>query len=67
MRFPGLTPPDKPKVIGQQVLTVDLAPSLLELCGAPPLEKIHGKSWAKLVEGPAMVLGTHGLCGRGTA
>lgn len=49
VRYPGLTPPDQPKTIEQQVLTVDMAPSLLELCGAPPLEDIHGKSWVKLV------------------
>jgi arylsulfatase A-like enzyme len=49
VRYPGLTPPDRPKVIEQQVLTVDLAPSLLELCGAPPLEKVHGASWVELV------------------
>jgi N-acetylglucosamine-6-sulfatase len=50
VRFPGLTPTTQPKVIEQQVLTVDLAPSLLELCGAPALEHIHGKSWKKLVQ-----------------
>lgn len=50
VRYPGLTPPDKPKVVTQQVLTVDAAPSLLELCGAPPLKDIHGKSWVKLVQ-----------------
>lgn len=49
VRFPGLTPTDQPRVIEQQVLTVDMAPSLLDLCGAPPLEKIHGRSWVKLV------------------
>jgi N-acetylglucosamine-6-sulfatase len=49
VRYPGLTPADKPKVIEQQVLTVDMAPSLLELCGAPPLQNIHGRSWVKLV------------------
>jgi arylsulfatase A-like enzyme len=48
VRYPGLTPPHQPKVIEQQVLTVDLAPSLLELCGAPPLRNIHGRSWARL-------------------
>jgi arylsulfatase A-like enzyme len=37
------------KVIRQQVLTVDIAPSLLELCGAAPLPDIHGQSWVKLV------------------
>jgi N-acetylglucosamine-6-sulfatase len=50
VRFPGLTPPDRPKVIEPQVLTVDLAPSLLELCGARPLENIDGRSWVKLVQ-----------------
>lgn len=50
VRYPGLTPPDQPKVIEQQVLTVDLAPSLLELCDAPPLRNIHGRSWVKLVQ-----------------
>lgn len=49
VRYPGLVPPSKPKVIEQQVLTVDLAPSLLELCGAPPLENIHGRSWVELI------------------
>jgi arylsulfatase A-like enzyme len=38
------------KVIQQQVLTVDVAPSLLELCGLPALEKAHGKSWMKLAQ-----------------
>ena len=41
----------EPKVIPHQVLTVDVAPSLLALCGAPPLENIHGKSFVKLVQG----------------
>ncbi|HSU67019.1 MAG TPA: sulfatase [Tepidisphaeraceae bacterium] len=50
VRYPGLTAPDKPKVITQQVLTEDLAPSLVELCGAPPMQNIHGHSWVKLVK-----------------
>lgn len=50
VRFPGLTPVDKPRKIDQQVLTVDMAPGLLELCGAAPLEKIHGRSWVRLVQ-----------------
>jgi len=50
VRYPGLTPPDRPKSIDAQVLTADLAPSLLELCGAPPLENIHGRSWVRLVK-----------------
>lgn len=48
VRYPGLTSPQQPKVVEQQVLTVDLAPSLLELCQAPALANIHGKSWVKL-------------------
>lgn len=50
VRFPGLTAVEQPKVIEQQVLTIDVAPSLLELCGASPLENIQGKSWKKLVQ-----------------
>jgi N-acetylglucosamine-6-sulfatase len=38
------------KTIEKQVLTVDMAPSLLELCNAPALPKTHGKSWVKLVQ-----------------
>jgi N-acetylglucosamine-6-sulfatase len=49
VRYPGLTAPDAPKAITQQVLTVDLAPSLLELAGAPPLQNIHGRSFVRLV------------------
>lgn len=50
VRFPGLTPTTSPKVIEQQVLTVDVAPSLLELADAAPLTNIHGRSWRKLVQ-----------------
>ncbi len=49
VRYPGLVAPEQAKVVEQQVLTVDLAPSILELCGAPPLENIHGRSWVRLV------------------
>jgi len=38
----------QPRVIGPQVLTVDIAPSVLDLCGAPPLKNIHGKSFVEL-------------------
>ncbi len=50
VRYPGLTAPDAPKTIDEQVLTVDFAPSILELCGAEPLPKTHGRSWVKLVQ-----------------
>lgn len=39
----------KPRVVEQQVLTIDIAPSILDICGAPPLSKAHGRSWKKLV------------------
>ena len=48
VRYPRL---GKGKVIQPQALTVDVAPSLLELCGVKPLENIHGKSWVKMVGG----------------
>ena len=35
------------------VLTLDIAPSILELCNAKPLDNIHGKSWVKLVRNGA--------------
>ena len=49
VRYPGLTDPSTPRVIDEQVLTVDFAPSILELCGAEPLPRTHGRSWVKLV------------------
>ena len=51
VRFPGLTPADRPVIVKKQVLTVDIAPSILDLCGAPPLENIHGRSFKRLVQG----------------
>jgi arylsulfatase A-like enzyme len=40
-------------VIDQMVLSIDMAPSILELCGAPPLRDIHGVSFAPLLDGNA--------------
>ena len=37
-------------VVKEQVLNVDLAPSIVEICGAEPLENIHGKSWKGLLD-----------------
>lgn len=47
VRYPGLTP--TAKVVDEQVLTVDMAPSLLELGGAPPMANVDGRSWVQLV------------------
>ena len=38
-------------VVAKQVLTLDVAPSLLEACSAPPLPKTDGRSWMKVVAG----------------
>ena len=51
VRYPGLTPPEKPRVVPQMVLTVDFAPSILDICGAAPMPKTHGRSWKKLAMG----------------
>lgn len=51
VRYPRLA---AGKVVERQVLHVDLAPSLLELCGADPLPNIHGKSWVGLARGEAV-------------
>lgn len=48
VRYPGLV--KGPKAIDAMVLTVDMAPSLMELCGAEPLPNIHGSSWVNLVK-----------------
>ena len=53
VRYPGLTPADKPKVETHQVLTLDMAPSLLELTGMPTLSQADGRSWVSLVRNGA--------------
>jgi N-acetylglucosamine-6-sulfatase len=49
VRYPRLARPGT--VIQQMVLTLDLAPSLLDLCGAPPLPDADGRSWKSLLQG----------------
>jgi arylsulfatase A-like enzyme len=49
MRYPELVPPDRRKVVDEMVLTLDIAPSVLELCGQPRLKGIHGRSFKTLV------------------
>ncbi len=49
VRYPRLIRPGT--VIDQMVLNIDLAPSILDICGARPLAKIHGRSWRPLLEG----------------
>ena len=47
VRYAGLS--KTPRVIDEQVLTVDMAPSLLELAGAQPVYGMDGRSWVRLV------------------
>ena len=54
VRYPGLTRPDKPRVIDWMVLTTDFAPTILDVCGAPPLPKVHGRSWKALARSEPM-------------
>ncbi|MEM9941601.1 MAG: sulfatase [Planctomycetota bacterium] len=49
VRYPGLT--QKARVIPQITATIDFAPSILEICNAPPIPKVHGQSWKRLAEG----------------
>jgi N-acetylglucosamine-6-sulfatase len=46
VRGPGLP---AGKLVDQQVLAADVAPSLLDLCGAPPIARTDGRSWKRLV------------------
>ncbi len=49
VRYPALVKPGT--VIDPMVLNIDLAPSLLEICSAPPLPKVHGRSFKSLLAG----------------
>ena len=49
-RHPSLAATDSGKVIEQMALTIDIAPSVLDLCDAEPLKGIHGKSFVNLVK-----------------
>ena len=51
VRYPGLTSPDKSRVVEQMVLTEDFAPSIVDICGAAPLKNAHGRSWKRLAQG----------------
>jgi arylsulfatase A-like enzyme len=53
VRYPGIGATEKSRVVDQQVLTLDFAPSILDICGVAPLKKVHGASWKKLAQGDA--------------
>ena len=48
IRYPKLNA-GQPKRVAEQVLTIDLAPTICELAGVPALPKVHGRSMVKLI------------------
>ena len=54
VRYPGLVQPGQPRRVSEMVLHTDIAPSILELCGAAPLPNIHGRSWVSLARGESV-------------
>ncbi|GIW93910.1 MAG: acetylglucosamine-6-sulfatase [Pirellulaceae bacterium] len=51
VRYPKLTPPDQPRVITEMTLTVDFAPSIVDICGVEWRHPTHGRSWKNLAQG----------------
>lgn len=49
VRYPKLV--QRGTVVREMVLNIDLAPSILEACGAEPLGKVHGRSFLPLLRG----------------
>jgi len=49
VRYPALAKAGT--VVHEQVLNIDVAPSILDICGAPPLPKAHGASFKGLLVG----------------
>jgi N-acetylglucosamine-6-sulfatase len=48
-RYPGLVRPNRRRRVEAMVLTVDLAPTILDVCRVSPLATTHGRSWKTLV------------------
>jgi len=51
VRYPRVAPAGR--TIGEMVLSLDLAPSILDLCGVAPLPDADGRSWKPLLAGDA--------------
>jgi len=49
VRYPKLI--EKGTVVKEQVLNIDLAPSIVDICNSRPLGNIHGMSWKQLLTG----------------
>jgi arylsulfatase A-like enzyme len=52
IRFPPVVKPGT--LVEEMVLNIDVAPTILELCGLPPLEGIHGRSFVPLLRGESV-------------
>lgn len=50
MRYPGWVATNAPRQVDQLVLTLDVAPTVLEACGAAPPPNFHGRSWKLLLQ-----------------
>ena len=50
IRYPGLAD-GKPRKVTEQVLTVDIGPTICELTGAPAMPNVHGQSMVKMLNG----------------
>lgn len=51
VRWPGFGPTRRGGVVDRMVLNIDLAPTLLDLAGAPIPAAMQGRSWRALAEG----------------
>jgi N-acetylglucosamine-6-sulfatase len=49
VRYPRLVKPAT--IVEQMVLSLDLAPSILDICKAKPLPNAQGRSWKRLLDG----------------
>ena len=55
VRYPGLRPAARGRVVDEMVLNLDLAPSLLDMAGVPAPKEMQGHSWRPLLTGEPVV------------
>ncbi|MEK7403483.1 MAG: sulfatase/phosphatase domain-containing protein [Acidobacteriota bacterium] len=48
-RYPELI--RQPRLVSEQVLNIDVAPSILDICGLDPPPRAHGRSFRRLAQG----------------
>jgi len=47
VRYPAMI--REPRVVNEMVSNIDVAPSIVDICGARPVRKVHGMSWKNLL------------------